>query len=139
MSVWETRAVDDNFSQFQQPGHGQPLAQIGDIGVSADSILTPAGTFPLKGTQWLVNDQSRTRTKIPTVAIVLAVIFALACLLGLLFLLMKEEITEGYVQVTVSNAEAGLYHVASIPATSAATIEFVTSQVNWARSLAVSL
>lgn len=38
----------------------------------------------------------------------LAIIFALACLLGLLFLLVKEDVTTGYVQVSVrSGAKAG--------------------------------
>ena len=131
--------MTSDFSGIQRPDGGQTITEIGDIGVTANSVITPAGTFPLKGTQWIVTDQSRTVSKIPTVAIVLAIVFAIFCLLGLLFLLMKEEATEGYVQVTVTNPEAGLYHVASIPASSVGTYEFVTRQVNWARSLSASL
>ncbi|MCX6397167.1 MAG: hypothetical protein NTV23_11820 [Propionibacteriales bacterium] len=115
------------------------MTQIGDIGVSATQVITPVGTFPLKGTQWIVTDQSRTTTKIPTVAIVLAVVFIWVCFLSLLFLLMKEEVTEGYVQVAVSNPELGLYHVASIRADGNQTYEYVTRQVNWARSIAAAL
>lgn len=131
--------MSDGSQELQWSSGEQPLAQIGDIGVTATSVITPAGTVPLKGTQWIVTDQSRTTTKIPTHAIVLAIIFALLCLIGLLFLLMKEEVTEGYIQVTVRNPDARLYHVTSIPATSRETYEFVTRQVNWARSVAASL
>ena len=41
---------------------------------------------------------SRTEEKIPAHAIVLAVIFFIFCLLGLLFLLMKEKTTTGFVR-----------------------------------------
>jgi hypothetical protein len=130
--------TDHSFDPSPLSG-GQSITQIGDIGVTATHVITPAGTFPLKGTQWIVTDQSRTRTKIPTVAIVLAIVFIFFCFLSLLFLLMKEEVTEGYVQVTVSNPDAGLYHVASIRAESPETYDYAMRQVNWARSLAASL
>ena len=39
---------------------------------------------------------SRSESKTPTYAIVLAVIFALACLVGLFFLLIKENMTTGF-------------------------------------------
>ena len=81
------------------PGGGAPMLSFGDITVMNDSIVTPSGTMPLKGAVWTATDMSRTEEKIPTVAIVLAIIFALLCLIGLLFLLMKEKRTTGFIQV----------------------------------------
>jgi hypothetical protein len=95
-------------SADQPPGGVAPVPQpeqflfaVGDIHVSPHWVVTPSGTAPLAGAQWFFVDQSRTERKIPTWAIVLAVVFALACLLGLLFLLVKEEVTVGFVAVSV--------------------------------------
>lgn len=109
---------------------------IGDIGVTATTIVTPNGNAPLHGSQWIALDQSRTETRIPTVAIVLAVIFALACLLGLLFLLMKEEVTTGYVAVTVRSGT--LTHTTQIPVTHPAYVEQVRHQVAQAQAMAAA-
>ncbi|MDJ0464082.1 hypothetical protein [Streptomyces sp. H27-C3] len=117
------------------PGYGVPLTAIGDITVMSDSIVTPSGTMPLKGAMWTVTDMSRTEEKIPTVAIVLAVVFSFACLLGLLFLLMKEKQTTGYIHVTV--VSGGRQHSAMLPAFGPQSIHQVMGQVNYARSLSV--
>jgi hypothetical protein len=74
---------------------------IGDIGVSRTFLYTPNGNAPMRGSQWYVNDMSRTEEKIPQWAIVMAIVFALFCLLGLFFLLVKEKTTTGYVEVRV--------------------------------------
>lgn len=87
----------------QQGGGGVPVLSLGDITVMNDSIVTPSGTLPLKGAVWTATDMSRTEEKIPTVGIVLAIVFALFCLIGLLFLLMKEKRTTGFVQITVTS------------------------------------
>ncbi|CAM5379425.1 hypothetical protein SANTM175S_07188 [Streptomyces antimycoticus] len=76
------------------------------------------------------------RTKIPTVAIVLAIVFALLCLIGLLFLLMKEKQTTGFIQVTVTSG--GRHHTTMIRATGPDTIHRVMGQLNYARSLSMS-
>jgi hypothetical protein len=77
---------------YQQPQPQQPLVAlpsgpvlvtIGDISVEQQRIVTPAGVLPTQGTNWSAMDMSRTEEKIPAWAIVLAIIFALACLLGL--------------------------------------------------------
>ncbi|MFG3353777.1 hypothetical protein [Streptomyces sp. NPDC048001] len=115
------------------PTGGQPLVSIGDITVLPDGIVTPAGTLPLKGAVWNATDMSRTEEKIPTHAIVLAVVFFVFCLLGLLFLLMKEKTTTGFVQVTVTSG--GKHHSTMIPATSPHTFQQVMGQVNYARSV----
>ncbi|MEU9603187.1 hypothetical protein [Streptomyces sp. NPDC048057] len=112
---------------------GSPLVAIGDIVVMHDTIVTPAGHLPLKGAVWNVTDMSRTEEKIPTHAIVLAVVFFFFCFLGLLFLLMKEKKTTGYVQVTVTSG--GKHHATMVPAQHMMTIQHVMGQVNYARSL----
>jgi hypothetical protein len=114
-------------------GPGVPLLAVGDIVVLQDSIVTPNGTLPLKGAVWNVTDMSRTEEKIPTTGVVLAAVFAVFCLLGLLFLLMKERRTTGYIQVGVSSG--GRHHTTLIPATGPDTLYWVMDRVNHARSL----
>ncbi|MDT9688765.1 hypothetical protein Q5762_10420 [Streptomyces sp. P9(2023)] len=116
-------------------GGGAPLLALGDITVVGDQIITPAGAMPLKGAVWNPMDMSRTEEKMPTVAIVLAVIFFIFCLLGLLFLLMKEKTTTGFIQVTVTSG--GRHHSTMIPATGPDTIHRVMGQLNYARSLSM--
>lgn len=83
------------------PASNAPPVTIGDILVTEDTVFTPNGNGYLRDAQWIFTDMSRTETKTPTSAIVLAIIFALFCLIGLLFLLMKEKVTSGYVEVSV--------------------------------------
>ncbi len=115
-------------------GGGSGLS-LGDITIAGDQIMTPAGPMPLKGAMWNAQDLSRTETKIPPHAIVLAIIFFLFCLLGLLFLLMKERTTTGYIQVTVTSG--GRHHSTMIPATDPGTFQWVMGQINYARSLSI--
>ncbi|MFJ9907119.1 hypothetical protein ACIRVK_30240 [Streptomyces sp. NPDC101152] len=115
------------------PVGGAPLLAIGDITVMGDQIITPAGTLPLRGAVWNATDMSHTEEKIPTVAIVLAIIFFIFCLLGLFFLLMKEKRTTGFIQVTVTSA--GRHHSTMIPALGPHTFPAVMGQINYARSL----
>lgn len=115
-------------------GGGSGLA-LGDITIAGDQIITPSGTMPLKGAMWNAQDLSRTETKIPPHAIVLAIVFFLFCLLGLLFLLMKEKTTTGYIQVTVTSG--GRHHSTMIPATDPGTFQWVMGQINYARSLSI--
>ncbi|MCX4512788.1 MULTISPECIES: hypothetical protein [Streptomyces] len=112
---------------------GAPLLALGDITVLQNSVITPNGTMPLKGAVWNCTDMSRTEEKIPTVGIVLAVVFAVFCLLGLLFLLMKERRTTGFIQISVTSA--GRHHSTMIPATGPDTIHWVVGQIGYARSL----
>ncbi|MEV1044704.1 hypothetical protein [Streptomyces sp. NPDC049916] len=116
------------------PGQGGvPMMAIGDITVLSDAIVTPSGTMPLRGAVWTATDMSRTEEKIPAHAIVLAIIFALFCLIGLLFLLMKEKRTTGFVQVTVTSG--GRHHSTMIPAAGPHTFPAVMAQLNAARSM----
>ncbi|MFJ4709921.1 hypothetical protein ACIP6I_34500 [Streptomyces anulatus] len=116
------------------PGQGGvPVLSIGDITVMSDAIVTPSGPMPLKGAVWTATDMSRTEEKIPTHAVVLAIIFALFCLIGLLFLLMKEKRTTGFIQVTVTSG--GRHHSTMIPAMGPYTFPAVMGQLNQARSM----
>ncbi|MFC9857366.1 MULTISPECIES: hypothetical protein [unclassified Streptomyces] len=119
--------------QQGMPGGGVPMLSFGDITVMNDSIVTPSGTMPLKGAVWTATDMSRTEEKIPPVAIVLAIVFALLCLIGLLFLLMKEKKTTGFIQVTVTSG--GRHHSTMIPAMGPETFPMVMAQLNTARSM----
>lgn len=106
---------------------------IGDITVSGWEIITPNGRAPIANSSWVAIDNSQTESKIPSYAIVLAIVFALACLLGLLFLLIKETVTRGYVEVRVTTPT--LSHVTQVPVASAADVAHVRSLVAWAQSL----
>ncbi|WP_043265430.1 hypothetical protein [Streptomyces sp. CT34] len=123
------------FPGQQPPPAGGVAISLGDIAVSGDTIMTPAGPMPLRGAVWTATDMSRTEEKIPAHAIVLAIVFFLFCLLGLLFLLMKERTTTGFVQVTVNSG--GRHHSTMIPVQSREQVMFVMNQVNYARSLSV--
>nr|WP_129307239.1 hypothetical protein [Streptomyces sp. L2] len=114
-------------------GGGAPLLSIGDITVMGDQIITPSGTLPLRGAVWNATDMSHTEEKMPSHAIVLAIIFFIFCLLGLLFLLMKEKKTTGFIQVTVTSA--GRHHSTMLPAHSPQSFTQVMGQINYARSL----
>ncbi|MFE6663193.1 hypothetical protein ACFVFH_06455 [Streptomyces sp. NPDC057697] len=118
-----------------QPGPGMPVLVFGDIAVMQDQIMTPAGPMPLKGAVWTATDLSRTEEKIPTVGIVLAIVFALFCLVGLLFLLMKEKQTTGFVQVSVTSG--GRHHSTMIPAVGPDTFPMVMAQLNTARAMSL--
>jgi hypothetical protein len=71
----------------------------------------------------------------PTVAIVLAIIFFIFCLLGLFFLLMKEKVTTGHVQVTVNSG--GRFHSTMIPVSSPQAVADIMGRVNYARSVSI--
>jgi hypothetical protein len=72
------------------------------------------------GSSWHGIDYSRTEQRIPVWAIVLAVVFAGACLLGLLFLLIKEDVTTGHVEVRVQSGS--FWHISPVPVRSRAQV-----------------
>lgn len=113
----------------------QFVLTIGDIGITSDGlVVTPNGTAPLRSTRWIAVDQSFTSRTIPGYAIVLAIVFALFCLLGLLFLLIKEDRTTGYVMVTVSSDH--LQHATQIPVNSPYQVAQVRQLVAQAQAMA---
>jgi hypothetical protein len=114
----------------------QVIVQIGEIQVTSTTVRTPAGQFPLRGSRWDVTDQWVTEQKTPTWAIVMAVVgFFCLTLLSLLFLLAKETVYRGVVQVRVSNGP--FVYVSRIPVTNQVLVQQVYQQVNYVRSLSV--
>ncbi|GAB3986726.1 hypothetical protein GCM10027615_79610 [Plantactinospora veratri] len=118
------------------PTGSEPVvAQIGEIAVTSSTVRTPSGDLPLAGSQWHVADYWQSEQKTPTWAIVVAVVgFCVLTVFSLLFLLVKETVHRGTVQVTVTN---GLrQYVARIPVTDQFQVQQIHQQVNYARSLA---
>jgi hypothetical protein len=107
---------------------------IGDIGVTQSWVVTPNGSAPLAGSTWIAQDQSRTERKIPTWAIVLAIIFALLCLVGLFFLLVKETTVSGHFEVTVRSGS--LMHMTQIPVVHENQVHQLRALVAQAQSMA---
>jgi hypothetical protein len=116
--------------------HDPPIAQVGEVSVTSSAVRTPAGAFPLRGSQWVVTDQWSVGTKIPTWAIVLAIVL-IPCtgFLSLLFLLAKEDVYLGTVTVTISNGPAA--YVARIPVANQGQVQNIYNQVNYIRSVAL--
>ncbi|HEY8482346.1 MAG TPA: hypothetical protein VIL71_21180 [Spirillospora sp.] len=96
-----------------QSGTDPILLQIGDMALTSTHVILPYGQYPLHGATWTVQDTTQVSEGISTVGIVLALIFVWFCLLGLLFLLMKERKYYGFVTVTVTGP--GYSHTAQFP------------------------
>jgi hypothetical protein len=112
----------------------QPLVQIGDISADQYWVRTPSGSVPTAQVTWTVQDLTRQERVIPTYAIVVAVVTAvMTCLLGLLFLLIKEDRTSGWLQVTVQGP--GVVHTTHVPVSHAGAVADVYARVDYARSL----
>jgi hypothetical protein len=122
-------AADSGFSQSQEPA----LITIGDIAVSQSWVSTPSGARPVKDVTWTMTDMTFTTQAIPTWAIVCAIIFFVLCLIGLLFLLVKETKTQGSIQVTVQSK--GFVHTTQIPITNLQQVQDIAARVNYVRSL----
>jgi hypothetical protein len=122
-------------------GAGAPteptLVTIGDIAVTPTAVLTPAGRYPLAGTTWIVSNNTSTTESIPAYAVVMAIIFFLFCLLGLLFLLIKEKRVTGFMQVSVQGP--GLYHMTQVPVSQVAHIIDIEQRVGYVRGLVAGL
>ncbi|MDT4991546.1 MAG: hypothetical protein QOH97_1438 [Actinoplanes sp.] len=114
---------------------GPVIVQIAEIAVTSSVVHTPAGDMPLAGSTWQVNDYWHYEQKIPTWAIVCAVVgFCVLTVFSLLFLLIKETVPHGTVQVTVTNGTR--QYVARIPVADQAQVGYIHQQVNYVRSLA---
>lgn len=106
-------------------------AQLGDIAVTDTQVHTPVGSYWLRGTTWTVSNQTFITQGIPAWAIVLAIVFFIFCLLGLLFLFVKERRVYGAVQVSV--AGPGFSHSTYIPVYNEMAVFQVSRQVDWIR------
>lgn len=113
-----------------------PLLTIGDIVVTKDWVYVPQGRFPLRGTTWTVQDATQVNEVTPTWALIVAIVVALVtCLLGLLFLLVKEQQYVGFVAVTVTGE--GLHHTTHFAA-GPPSAQWAHGQVAEARALAAA-
>lgn len=114
---------------------GPVIVQVGEIGVTSTMVHTPAGEIPLAGSTWQVNDYWHSEQRIPKWAIIAAIVgFCVLTVFSLLFLLVKETVPHGTVQVTVTNGTR--QYVARIPVTDQSQVAHVHQQVNYVRSLA---
>ena len=114
---------------------GPVIVQVGEIGVTSTVIHTPAGDIPLAGSNWQVHDYWHHEQRIPRWAIICAVAgFCVLTVFSLLFLLVKETIARGTVQVTVTNGTR--QYVARIPVRDQAAVTAINQQVNYVRTLA---
>jgi hypothetical protein len=117
---------------FEEP----VIVRIGEINVTSMTVVTPAGAFPLRGSEWHVADQWTPQQRIPGWAIALAVLlFFCIAFFSLLFLLAKETTYAGTVTVTVRNGPA--MYVTRMPVYSPQQTQAIYQQVNYARSLAL--
>lgn len=120
-------------NRFEDSVPGPPLVTIGDIACTRTLVITPSGSRPLGSVTWSFTDMSRTSRAIPTWAIVCTVVFFFFCFLGLLFLLAKEDRTEGAVQVVVQGQ--GFVHYTQLPVSHVAQVQDYAARVDYARSL----
>ncbi|MFC1417486.1 hypothetical protein [Streptacidiphilus cavernicola] len=110
------------------------LVTIGDIVCTQHEVITPSGSRPIGQVTWSFTDLSRSNRVIPTWAIVCTIVFTLLlCGLGLLFLLAKEERTEGSVQIVVQGP--GMLHQLQLPVYSVMQVQDFNARVGYARSL----
>jgi len=115
----------------------QILVTVGDIGCTPVEVFTPGGRYPLAGTTWIVTNQTSVSQRIPAYAIVLAVLLFWFCFLGLLFLLIKEERTQGFVQVSVQGQ--GFYYATQVPINYPPDVFDTEQRVNYIRGLVGAL
>lgn len=88
-------------SPHHSPGPAPTLVSIGNIHVTAEHVITPAGSWPLKDVNVTTVDQTHTTSHTPTWAVVMVIIFIWFFLLSLLFLLARETRTSGYIAVHI--------------------------------------
>ena len=87
----------------------------------------------MAGSVWTVQDNSYMQQNVSVAGVILCIIFVWFCLLGLLFLLMKDQKLGGYVQITVQGK--GFHHQTFVPVYGPDTFMEVNRTVNYARSL----
>lgn len=107
---------------------------LGDVVISDHWLVSPSGTVPVAEVQWSTQHLWQSHRRIPPPAIVAAVL-TFWTLIGLLFLLAREERTSGSVQVTVSGPR--FMHVMSFPVRSPGDAQRIEASVAQARQIAV--
>ncbi len=111
------------------------LFTLGDITVTRYWVVTPSGTVPIQGTRWFFRDNTSVQRVLPGWAVVCAVVFFLACFLGLLFLAVREDVITGYAEVQVTGPD-GFFHISQLPARTPASMNEARQWVSYAQHLA---
>jgi hypothetical protein len=106
------------------------LVMIGDVQASRHWIVTPAGTIPIRGAEVAAVSQTAVTQRIPVWAIVLAVVFFP---LGLLFLLIKEDVFVGGLSVTVT--APGFRHSTTVATPNPVAATDAGNRVDYLRNL----
>jgi hypothetical protein len=116
---------------------GDPvIATIGDITVTSSGITTPAGSAPLRGSQWTASDQWMAQRRTPRWAIVLAIAgLCFTVLLSLLLLLVRTQTWQATVTVTV--VSGSFFHTTRLVLATPAEVQEIYDRVNYVRSLAI--
>lgn len=115
------------------PTQYEPIrVSVGQIACTDTQVHTPVGTYPLKGTIWTVTNQTYVTESIPAYAIVLTILGVWFCLLGLLFLLIKERRLNGSVQVAVQGP--GFSYSTYVPVFTEVAIYQINTSVDWIRA-----
>lgn len=121
------------------PASSEPvLVQVGELACTEHWLLTPGGTVPLRRMQFMVRENVVVQRRIPPYAIVLAVLFFLACLLGLLFLLIQEDVVSGSVEVTATGPDGFSFHT-SMPVSRPGDVVAARERVDYCRRLVAAL
>jgi hypothetical protein len=132
---WSIPAPDSVPHVAPPPQPGPVIVQIAEIAVTSTTVLTPAGDIPLAGSQWQVTDYWFSSQRTPRWAVLAAILgFCVLTVLSLLFLLVKETVMQGTVQVTVTNGTR--QYVARLPVADQAAVTAINQQVNYVRTLA---
>jgi hypothetical protein len=119
------------------PLQAPPLVTIGDISCTQDEVITPSGTRPIGDVTWTFTNMAHTWQTTPTWAVVCAVVgFFFVCFLSLLFLLAKEDKTQGWVHIAVQ--APGFMHVAQLPVYDPYHVTDYSARVEYARSLSAA-
>ena len=112
------------------------LVSFGDISVSRHWLAVPGHTVPLSGTTFEVADRTFVTTRTPTWAVVVAIVgFFLIFILSLLFLLVRENVVSGQIDVTVRNDAAGLNYSTPFRVLGDGDAADLHARVNYARQL----
>ncbi|WP_354191234.1 hypothetical protein [Arthrobacter sp. UYCu712] len=85
----------------RSPGVPPLLLSIGNVHVTEQHVITPAGTWPLADVNVTTSDQTSTTTHTPAWAIVMVFLFIWFFLLSLLFLLARETRISGFIAVHI--------------------------------------
>jgi hypothetical protein len=120
-------------SQYQSVPQPRHLVSIGNVHVTDQYVITPAGSWPLADTNVTSADQTATTTHTPAWAIVLVVLLIWFFFLSLLFLLARERQVSGFIAVTIQ--ANGQRYTEQVPVASEAQRYDVLNRVAYLQSL----